>query len=232
MFQIESFFEWLFDSETCPLCRLNKPLNEPLCPGCFSDLAKNSTPCPVCAYPLNQPDESCPDCYGEWFHFDRAQSPLTYQFPLRELFQRIKQGKNPEPLFWMSQLLAKQIDLSRFGTQPTLIPVPSHPIDHALRGFNQAEIIAQHLSRYLQLPIDRQSIHKQSRTAHQASLNRAERKANLESTFCCNEQAPSHVLLIDDIHTTGTTFDRAAEALKAAGTVYIEAISICRTPAQ
>ncbi len=232
MFQIESFFEWLFDSETCPLCRLNKPLNEPLCPGCFSDLAKNSTPCPVCAYPLNQPDESCPDCYGEWFHFDRAQSPLIYQFPLRELFQRVKQGKNPEPLFWMSQLLAKQIDLSRFGTQPTLIPVPSHPIDHALRGFNQAEIIAQHLRRYLQLPIDRQSIHKQSRTAHQASLNRAERKANLESTFCCNQQAPSHVLLIDDIHTTGTTFDRAAEALKAAGTVYIEAISICRTPAQ
>lgn len=232
MFQIESIFEWLFDSETCPLCRLNKPLNEPLCPGCFSDLAKNSTPCPVCAYPLNQPEESCPDCYGEWFHFDRAQSPLIYQFPLRELFQRVKQGKNPEPLFWMSQLLAKQIDLSRFGTQPTLIPVPSHPIDHALRGFNQAEIIAQHLSRYLQLPIDRQSIHKQSRTAHQASLNRAERKANLGSTFCCNEQAPSHVLLIDDIHTTGTTFDRAAEALKAAGTVYIEAISICRTPAQ
>ncbi|MGB0223972.1 MULTISPECIES: ComF family protein [unclassified Marinobacterium] len=230
MFQIESIVEWLFDSAKCPLCRLSKPFNEPLCLGCFADLAKNSTPCQVCAYPLNQPDESCPDCYGEWFHFDTAQSPLIYQFPMRELFQKIKQGKNPEPLFWMSQLLAKQIDLSRFGTQPTLIPIPSHPIDCALRGFNQAEIIAQHLSRYLKLPLDRQSLQKKRRTDHQASLNRAERKTNLGSTFYCNQPAPSHVLLIDDIHTTGTTFDRASEALKAAGTVYIEAISICRTP--
>lgn len=231
MFQLEFVVKWLFDSEKCPLCRLSKPLKEPLCHGCFADLAKNSTPCSVCAYPLNQPDESCPDCYGEWFHFDRAQSPLIYQFPLRELFQRIKQGKNPEPLFWMSQLLAKQIDLSRFGTQPTLIPIPSHPIDCALRGFNQAEIIAQHLSRSLQLPVG-QSLQKNRRTDHQASLNRAERKTNLGSAFYCNQPAPSHALLIDDIHTTGTTFDRASEALKAAGTVYIEAISICRTPGQ
>lgn len=230
MFQIESIVEWLFDPTKCPLCRLSKPQNEPLCLGCIADLAKNSTPCPVCAYPLNRAGESCPDCYGEWFHFDTAQSPLIYQFPLRELFQKIKQGKNPEPLFWMSQLLAQQIDLSRFGTQPTLIPIPSHPIDCALRGFNQAEIIAQHLSRYLKLPLDRQSLQKKRRTDHQASLNRAERKTNLGSTFYCNQPAPSHVLLIDDIHTTGTTFDRASEALKAAGTVYIEAISICRTP--
>jgi ComF family protein len=149
---------------------------------------------------------------------------------MRELFQNIKQGKNPEPLYWMSQLLAQQIDLSRFGTQPILIPIPSHPIDQALRGFNQAEVIAQHLSQSLQLPIDRQSLQKERRTNHQVSLNREERKANLRSAFYCHHQAPSHVLLIDDIHTTGTTFDRAAETLKAAGAVYIEAISLCRTP--
>ena len=232
LFKIDSIFEWLFDSARCPLCRLGKAIDDPLCLGCLADLAKNNTPCPTCAYPLNRPEESCPDCYGEWFHFDTAQSPLIYQFPMRELFQKIKQGKNPEPLYWMSQLLAQQIDLSRFGTQPTLIPIPSHPIDHAMRGFNQAEIIGQHLSQNLQLPFDCQSLQKNRRTNHQASLNREERKANLGSAFHCQTQAPSHVLLIDDIHTTGTTFDRASETLKAAGAVYIEAISLCRTPGQ
>lgn len=221
---------WLFNSQKCPICTLNKKSDEPVCSGCYNDLPHNHHFCQRCAYPLLANDSNCPDCKAMEPIFDTAFSPFLYRFPMDQFFHAIKKGRNPEPLRWLSLLMANKVTLKHFGHEPVIIPIPAHPVDQAMRGFNQAEIIARHLSHSLELKTINTLLIKHRRTQHQARLDKTTRHHNLTDAFSMTAKAPKTVILIDDIHTTGSTFNMAASILSDAGCQYIEAWSICRTP--
>ena len=221
---------WLFSSQTCPLCTLSKNDEEPVCLGCYNDLPHNYTPCKQCAYPLPANAKECPECTDNEPLFEAAYSPFLYQFPLDQVFHAIKQGRNPEPLQWLSVLMAQKGSLKHFGHEPVLIPIPAHPVDQAIRGFNQADVIARQVSQRLGLCTVQDLLVKHHRTPHQADLNKQQRQHNLVDAFRVTGRSPKAVILIDDIHTTGSTFNRASQLLHDAGCQRVEAWSICRTP--
>lgn len=100
-----------------------------------------------------------------------------------------------------------------------VVPLPLHPFKRCRRGYNQSEYLAEGIAAELGVPVDRHSVRRRRNTASQALKSRRERAANVEGAFavCRPERlAGRHILLVDDVMTTGSTlFSCASEILRA-----------------
>src|SRR5262249_7330317 len=97
------------------------------------------------------------------------------------------------------------------------------------RTFNQAEIIARHMSNLSGIPC-RLILKKSRKTRSQSSLSGNARRANLRGAFemKSSESIPSSVLIIDDVITTGATIEECARTLRRAGVKRVYAVSVAR----
>jgi ComF family protein len=108
--------------------------------------------------------------------------------------------------------LAKCLDL--------VVPVPLHPRRLAERGFDQAALLAGPMARSLDIAYAPRGLVRTRETPHQASLDRAARVANVASAFRCVSPVLAkgkHVLLVDDVRTTGATLAACDLALRTGG---------------
>ena len=114
----------------------------------------------------------------------------------------------------------------RFGneliTQPAfshfdrIIPVPLHSDKLKKRGYNQSEMIARGLSSVLKAPVDTRTLRRTTYTETQTKKSRIERWENVKSVFAATSASNlngQHVLLVDDVLTTGATIEGCAQAL-------------------
>ena len=119
--------------------------------------------------------------------------------------------------------------IGRWGIEE-IIPIPLHISRRRSRGFNQAEILARELSDATGIPMRKDVLFRVKKTSPQKALGKRERRGNLKGAFAVSRtwKARKNVLLIDDIYTTGSTIEKAAEMLKKAGVqnVYFLTISI------
>ena len=115
-----------------------------------------------------------------------------------------------------------------------VVPLPLHPFKRCRRGYNQSEYIAEGIAGQLGVEVDRRSVGRKRNTASQALKSRRERAANVEGAFAVRRPerlAGRHVLLVDDVMTTGSTLlSCAAEMLRAAPgcRVSIAALAVSR----
>ncbi|MBF0585821.1 ComF family protein [Prosthecochloris sp. N3] len=99
-----------------------------------------------------------------------------------------------------------------------VMPVPLHPLRIAERTYNQSALIAQSLAGELGLPLCSDALIRRVYTSSQTGLTAAERHANLRGAFEVHGSALSgHVLLVDDVMTTGSTIAEAMSALRSSG---------------
>lgn len=97
-----------------------------------------------------------------------------------------------------------------------IVPLPLHPFKRLRRGYNQADYLAEGIGEVLGVPIDRSHLVRQRNTSSQARTPRRERAANVEGAFAVRKGcalAGQHLLLVDDVLTTGSTLTAAIEAL-------------------
>ena len=109
---------------------------------------------------------------------------------------------------------------SRELSQPDLlIPVPLHKLRMIKRGFNQASELGGYISKTLDIPLLTTALRRHCNTKAQSGLNRKQRRKNVRGAFYWHSQIkpPPHVILIDDVMTTGTTVTECARVLKNAG---------------
>ncbi len=113
-----------------------------------------------------------------------------------------------------------------------VVPIPLSGKRRRQRGFNQAELVARKVAKRMNLPVYGRLLIRTRDTKAQKGLNDQERKNNLKRAFKTrkNKVQLNHILLIDDIYTTGSTMNEAAKELKRAGAeqVYCLSISIGR----
>jgi ComF family protein len=136
---------------------------------------------------------------------------------LQQMIHRLKYENRPDIGTSLGRAFGQQ--LHRCGWSHTidvLVPVPLFKSRERLRGYNQAACIAQGLSQVTGIPVDITSLRRTRNTATQTRKNRFDRAGNVSRVF--EVVAPEgmqgrHVLLIDDVITTGSTLVSLTESL-------------------
>jgi ComF family protein len=112
-----------------------------------------------------------------------------------------------------------------------LVPVPLHPQRRAQRGFNQAELLARRLARRWGKPHRADVLARVRLTRPQTELAPEERRANVRGAFLVRRPelvAGRHVLLVDDVLTTGATVEACVLALREAGAGPVGVVTVAR----
>ncbi|MEL7184905.1 MAG: ComF family protein [Pseudomonadota bacterium] len=150
---------------------------------------------------------------------------LGYEFPVDAAIKAFKfQRKSYYASAFAEVLLLARYSLPR--DIDAVLPVPLHWLRRARRGYNQAEEIARPVAKALGLPIIR-NVRRARSTPFQSGLDAAERARNLRDAFVVRRALPfDHVLVVDDVITTGATLESVARALRAAGVEKVSALCL------
>jgi ComF family protein len=141
---------------------------------------------------------------------------------IRNLIHNLKYKGIKEIGYELGSIYARSLKSSGFTTGIDLIiPVPLHPSKKRIRGFNQSDVISSGIADVTGLPVDTNSLVRTTVSATQTRLSRYERWTNVESIFRVTDPEKirgRHILLVDDVITTGSTIESCAnELLKVEG---------------
>lgn len=209
-----------------------------LCSICKKQLvliATNECVCPLCGH-RSTGGISHPSCRTR-FSIDGLTSFFYYSTVMREFIRSVKYRFTSD----MIVPILKMIPPSLFGLLPQskgersiIIPIPLHPARFKYRGFNQAEKMAQVLSTFLDLPVEKNILLRTKMKDPQVSIkDKRVRRANMGGVFSVNAKKVKDlkkygVFLFDDVFTTGATMRSAAEDLKRAGAKFVWGVTIAR----
>jgi len=110
-----------------------------------------------------------------------------------------------------------------------IVPVPLHPAKERQRGFNQARVICDAISDATGIPVENGLLHRTVRTASQTRKSRVERWENVENIFETSSLdiiPGSHILLVDDVITTGSTIEACVNSIKEAFEARVSVVSM------
>jgi ComF family protein len=154
----------------------------------------------------------------------------VYGFPLDRLVPRFKFHHDLAAGRLMAELMAGP--LASAPRPDAVVPVPLHAHRLRRRGYDQALELARPLARSLELPLRDDLLRRIRITAPQSELSAVARRRNLKGAFAVRTDTnpPAHVVLVDDVMTTGATLHAAAAALKRAGVQRVDAWVCARVP--
>ena len=149
---------------------------------------------------------------------------------VQKLIHAIKYQEQKELGAFLGRLYADELLKNReLGGVDMVLPIPLHRKKLKARGFNQSEWFARGLSQGLSLPMDTVSLERKTDTATQTKKKKYQRWENVEGIFELKDPAAfknKHVLLVDDVVTTGATIEAAWQALKGVEGIKVSLASI------
>lgn len=214
-------------TRSCALCA--NPSQTDFCAACDSDLPRIGAACRWCGIPFES-GELCGHCLTDPPAFARCIAPLRYEAPISHLLGAFKYQSN----FSYGRILSGLL-IERLRREPlqidALAPVPLHWRRRWQRGFNQAELIADDVSRALGVPMQSRWLRRARASAPQQSLDADARRKNLRDAFRCDIAVRGRrIAVIDDVVTTGATANAIAHTALAAGAASVEVWCLARTP--
>jgi len=222
----------LFPAQCC-LCLAPGAQGQELCEGCRAELPWLGSTCRTCALPLGgEFSNQCARCLKTPPALDACHALFAYQPPIDDWIHALKFRQDLSIARLLGNMLSEHPSIISRIDRPTVLPVPLHPRRLAQRGYNQAKELARPLLKagYRATRCDcRRSRH----TEAQSTLDRKGRSRNLRNVFSVSALLESqHLLLVDDVMTTGATLNELATELKRAGASRVEAMVIARTIAR
>ncbi len=216
---------------TCCFC--GKVSKTSMCDVCAKEIVYIEEPrCKRCGKPIRSEEaEFCYDCGEHTVHYDQGLSIWVHKGPVKwSVYQFKYHNQRIYGEFYVSEWYRLyKSQLEEWGVD-LIIPIPLHKRRKRKRGYNQAEILAKHLSRLSGIPMDPDAVVRVHNTRPQKELSHKQRKQNLRQAFRIQKdwKPVNSVLLIDDIYTTGNTIDTVAKILKekGVGKVWFFTISI------
>ncbi|KRG37769.1 hypothetical protein ARC20_16215 [Stenotrophomonas panacihumi] len=220
---------WLLPSR-CLLCDAPGTGMLDMCRACETTLPWSLAACPRCAMPVPAGDGGtpCGDCSRRRGILESTLATFVYQWPVDTLLRRFKFDGDLAAGRMLAQMMACRFAPASVGN-PVLVPVPLHDNRLRGRGYDQAAELARPLASVLGLEC-RAILRRRIATAAQSSLDAVARRRNVWGAFQCVAPVPAHLVLVDDVMTTGATLQSAAQALRQAGARQVGAWVCARAP--
>ena len=171
----------------------------------------------------------CPDCYNELYFSDVKANRIIdgvnvfvcgeYEKTLQKLIRGLKYHRQKELAFYLAKFMFEYFEKLGLNKVFQVVPVPLHKNRIKKRKYNHMELVAEEFCRLSGFTQNFELIKRIKDTKPQYKLSRAERMKNLENAFEVDKDKDLHlpVLLLDDICTTGATFEEMITALKKEG---------------
>lgn len=206
-----------FFPDFCIICQKEGTI---LCPDCFSLIEINPYLfCHVCGKRITN-FRICDKCHRKTnlsalffatYYQDKIVQKIIKEFKYSPFLKELS-----KPL---ASLIISHFSLLEFSfpENSLFVPTPLSKRREKWRGFNQAEEIAKHLSSYYSIPLENEIIKRINETFPQSELSKEERKKNIKNSFILlnNEKIRGkNIFLVDDVYTTGATFEELARILK------------------
>ena len=210
----------------CLICGAKLNRDSSFCAACAAELPLLGNHCCWCAEPLPDGNYWCGNCLQHSAKPVKLYVPYRYAFPISELILQLKFAAKLDYARDLAELLVHFLKIKyRDDHYPELLlPIPLSKRRMTARGYNQAGEIARFVDKSLRIAVNWDDLVRIHDTVAQTTLDHKERAQNLRGAFAwCGERLlGSHLALIDDVITTGSTVHEAAKTLMQAGAARVD----------
>jgi ComF family protein len=203
-----------------------------VCPACEDRLEWLASPlCPRCGRVFGSregTDHLCGPCQTEPPSFARARAAVLSEEPVVEEIKKVKYGRRMDLLPVLQAWLRIPACRELAAAADLVAPVPLHKGRLQERGFNQALLLAR---AFPEVPLAREALIRVRHTDPQSGLNPKQRRENVRGAFAAprpERLKGKHILLIDDVYTTGATVKECARVLRQAGALEVSVLTVAR----
>jgi len=177
---------------------------------------------------------TCPDCQQHPLPWQGTIAAANYLPPLSKLLHQFKFSTQTALAAMLSRLILLNYLRYRRHFQwqkpDTVVAVPLHPKRYRQRGFNQSELLARPLAHWLTSPYWHNALRCTQMSAAQHTLGRSQRQSNPQHRYeVCADVSGRHVVLVDDVVTTGATAREIVKLLQAKHAASVQVWCLCRT---
>lgn len=214
-----------------------------VCTGCGSDLLQqDNLLCLKCIHQLPHTHfAGLPNNPVEKYFWGRIPLTAAYSqfyfskaFLIQHLIHQLKYKGDAEIGFYLGEMMGKTLLKSnRFSSVDALIPLPLYAGKEHKRGYNQATVICNGISAVTNIPVLNGAVIRQHATETQTRKHRTERWENVKQSFQVarkNELAGKHLLLVDDVITTGATLEACGQAILEIDNVQLSFATLAYAP--
>lgn len=220
----------------CVCCMRTAGRNRFLCPTCeknFSFYPSTNT-CKTCGAPIPAGADTCGKCLSIKPAYTQLAVCAPYSGALRTALHRYKFYDRTDLAASFALMLATQLHRLHLTNFQAVVPVPLSRERLKQRGYNQSELIAKLVAKDFGVPCISNVLIRNRNTQQQAMLHKGQRSKNVRGAFALQNRdvlCGMHVLLVDDIFTTGATMQEAAKMLSFSAASVI-ACAIAKTPVE
>lgn len=214
-----------------PVCANCKKPGQMICADCLAKITWLNDPiCAHCGRVVLKKTERCSACLHTPLHpVDPVRAAVIFAEPIPTIIHQLKYNG----YFGLAKPLADlMVDAWSKWQIPVdlVVSIPLHPHREKKRGYNQSDLLVHHFCEQLDLAEDKRALQRVRNTSPQVGLGANERVSNVANAFVADisKATGKHILLVDDVCTTGSTLKAAAEALMTAGATRVSGYCLAR----
>jgi ComF family protein len=210
-----------------------------------------SSPCEICKTPLDGPHRViCRDCWNKLEYWNRevpvrffaleeagispsfkkAKAVFQFSSTCRDIIHLLKYNRRPSLGTKLGEMAGTFIkDDFDFSQADFLVPVPLHPVKQRERGYNQAALLVEAISRITKIPCPPDIMKRVRYSESQTKLDFSKRRNNVANLFTIVKKdlvQNKKVIVVDDVITSGSTMDACGETLLKAGASEVLALAM------
>jgi len=236
---VNRLIKFLYPSR-CQLCGSphNLQYDGQLCAFCAAVIRLNNNACQVCGLPMPGNRDRvlavaavCGQCIKCPPVYDVCWSAFVYAQPLEWMIHQFKFCTKLHFSPLLSNLMAENLPdyLYKEARPDVIIPMPLHRKRLKQRGFNQSYLLIKPVARALNIPIDLFFCERMRDTDHQTGMRALQRVQNVRGAFKVSFQCHyNHVVIFDDVVTTGASVTELSKVLKKAGVQRVDVWCLAR----